>query len=214
MSATNRGAARVENDFYGTPEWCTNAIIKRLDLHRDTQILEPGCGTGAIVRRLEKQGYSCVTDIELDPVRGEQCNALIGDFLAGEPTEHCMDVAIGNPPYSLAMEFVQMSMRYAPCVVMLLRLNWLSSKGRADFHRKHPAHVHVLEQRPSFCVSITCKLCKWHVSLDPAAARHKACPVCHSESKLSVVTTDATEYAWFQWGGPGYVPGKWEILAT
>ena len=59
-------------------------------------------------------------------------------------------VCCGNPPYAAALEFVQHAMRFAPLVVMLLRLNWLASAKRAEWMRGHTPSVFVLPDRPSF----------------------------------------------------------------
>lgn len=199
MSATNRGAKRVENDFYGTPRWATEAILKRL-LERGLEqgtVLEPGCGTGAIIRSLVEMGWNPhkILGIELDAERADKAYGFgrieQKDFLAqgGYSTSGIVpgskyDLVIGNPPYSLALPFVQKSLALTDhCVVMLLRLGWAEAKCRAAFHKNYPGHLHVLTKRPSFGLN-----------------------------KHGKKGTDATAYAWWQWGGPGYVPGKWEIL--
>ena len=57
MSATGRGAStgyvREPDDFFKTPAWCTRAILGHLcpDVEdTDLQLLDPCCGTGAILR--------------------------------------------------------------------------------------------------------------------------------------------------------------------
>jgi hypothetical protein len=159
--------------------------------------------------------------IEMDRARAEIAQKVlpggvyISNFLQLMHSPY--DLVIGNPPYSNSLEFVKRGLlwrRYGAPLVMLLRLNWLSSKERLQFHTEHPAHVHVLTRRPSFCVSVKCKVsaCGWQRSYEPETETetHNVCQACGS--KVSKTSTDATEYAWFQWGGPGYVPGKWEPL--
>lgn len=61
---------------------------------------------------------------------------------------------IGNPPYSLAMEFINKCFEIADQdteIIMLLRTAFLESKKRYDFWQEHPLNgLYVLSQRPSF----------------------------------------------------------------
>lgn len=59
-------------------------------------------------------------------------------------------VVVMNPPFKLAMPFVQRACQEYSRVVALLRLNWLASIGRADWLREHTPAVYVLPRRPSF----------------------------------------------------------------
>lgn len=70
-----------------------------------------------------------------------------GDFLLHREK---YDVIVSNPPYSHALEFVQHALTLAPVVCMLLRLPWLASIRRVEWHKENPAHVCVLPKRPSF----------------------------------------------------------------
>lgn len=157
MSSTNRGATRQPDDFYATPEWCTRAILPYLGLERDTAILEPGCGDGAIVRAVRGHCREAfIHGVELDPLRAEiaatHCNRVsVGDFLewySGPVVRY--RYAIGNPPYALAQQFIAHSLIFCDEVCFLLRLNFLGSQKRAPFWREHPADVFVLPKRPSF----------------------------------------------------------------
>ncbi len=82
-----------------------------------------------------------ITDKFISPALPEEQKPLHG---------RRFDVALGNPPFSLAQEFVEESMRVADTVVMLLRLNFIGSAGRSAFMQKHTPDVYVLPDRPSF----------------------------------------------------------------
>jgi predicted RNA methylase len=159
-------------DFYETPSWAVRAIFPHLPVvEGKTRILDPGCGTGAILREIGAHyPENEVCGLEIDSGRFEACSAstdlpvLQGDFMNHSDR---WDLIVSNPPYSFAIEFVQHALSLAPVVAMLLRLPWLASQKRAQWHRENPAHVCVLPKRPSFTV----------------------------DGK-----TDATEYAWFIWG--------------
>lgn len=155
MSSTNRGAVRNEADFYATPEWCVDAILPLLAL--GGPILEPAVGEGVIVRRLlahDMMASVTMVDIE-DRLAGVPPDRFhLYDFLAwSKMNPGRFGTVITNPPYSLAMEFVQAALDVTEPggeVVMLLRLNFLGSQKRATWLRENPPDVYVLPKRPSF----------------------------------------------------------------
>lgn len=166
-------ALRPMLDFYETPPWAVRAVCPYLPVHAGTRILDPGCGSGAILRELGAvYQENEILGLEKDHARYAACAESTelpveeGDFLTYEGRH---DLVVSNPPYSIALEFVQKALTVAPVVAMLLRLPWLASMSRAEWHRENPAFVAVLPRRPSFT----------------------------SDGK-----TDATEYAWFIWGTP------------
>ncbi len=161
MSSTGRGAIRVPGDYYKTPRWCVEAIVPHLPPD-PLCVVDPGCGDGAIGAVVGPH-YDVVTvGYELDEARAREASKS-GHYT----TVHCADwlgassgrfpesgtLIIGNPPYSLAMEFVQRSRELAGpggTVAMLLRLPWLAGQKRAAWHRANQCDVYVLPKRPSF----------------------------------------------------------------
>jgi hypothetical protein len=70
------------------------------------------------------------------------------DFLRDTDMHACI---LTNPPFSLAMEFVEHALNQAPEAFMLLRLNFLASAKRKEFWKRHePDALFVLSSRPSF----------------------------------------------------------------
>ena len=62
-----------------------------------------------------------------------------------------VDLIFTNPPFSLAQEFIEHSMMFAPTVIMLLRINFLGSQKRYDFWQQFPPDgLCILSKRPSF----------------------------------------------------------------
>jgi hypothetical protein len=164
VSATNRGAKRVESDFYATPAWCVRAILPHLPV--GGSVLEPCAGDGAIVDVLCGPGgvsdRDLVDAMESDKARAE---ALIargvacwhGDALSDEARvlwdmPHAL--CLGNPPYGLALEFVQRAVSaqrpHGGTTAMLLRLGFLAGQRRVAWHRANSCDVYVLPKRPSF----------------------------------------------------------------
>lgn len=152
MSVTGHNPVRRADDFYATPSWCTRAILKHLPSFKVA--LDPCAGDGAIVKELRTVYGRLVRveGIELDRERATVADAEHRDALLSEPWPRA-DLVITNPPYSLAMEFVERALaEVVPggTLAMLLRLGWLSSQKRATFLREHTPSVYVLPRRPSF----------------------------------------------------------------
>jgi hypothetical protein len=150
MSATGRSDVRVARDFYPTPEWAVTRFLGEVQLPGG-RWLEPAVGDGAIIRAVNAyRGDVRWTTCDIRP----ECKA---DVTADYVALGCPDldwrggaVAMTNPPFGLAMDFVTESMKRADIVVMLLRLNWLGSEDRATWLRRHQPSVYVLPNRPSF----------------------------------------------------------------
>jgi hypothetical protein len=160
LSATNRGGQRSEADYYPTPSWCVERLLQELTLPGGAW-LEPAAGDGSIIRAVGR-GDIDWTAVEIRKEMGVPLKRLrpapqlvVGDFLrpagigrklnGGRPFE----VAITNPPFSLAQEFIERCMEVASVTVMLLRLNYLASKKRWAFMTTHAPDVYVLPSRPS-----------------------------------------------------------------
>jgi hypothetical protein len=239
MSATGRNDVRRADDYYITPAWCVKAIWPKLE--RFSTCLDPCAGEGRLLVALQDLAPSAMyRGIELDEERATLCAAQNGigcvhaDALAPIanawrfPNLHTpYDLVIMNPPYSLALGFIQAALASdAAEVAVLLRLNFLASNKRAKFWREHPCDVYVLPKRPSFAVFLSCKgkvsatpmqwePCIWKASFPVGAELPRECPMCGSP-KLIKCTSDATEYAWFHFKswhhGCAQGRGHWEIL--
>jgi hypothetical protein len=76
-----------------------------------------------------------------------------------------------NPPFRLAIEFIEACLKLAPVVACLLRLNFLGSDERNEFFRKNAPSVFVIPNRVSF--------------ISP---------------EIKPGSVDSIEYAWMVWG--------------
>lgn len=156
---------RRKNDFYETPAWAVDAIVPLLPIREANAIIvDAGSGNGAIAAALEgKLGPGGeIVGVE----KQEELVALARDrnlynaeFVVGDFEKDTIEyrgapnIIIMNPPYSRAQEFVTRALRLVArggIVVALLRLGFLSSRRRTEFHKKHPAAFYVLNKRPSF----------------------------------------------------------------
>ncbi len=132
MSQRDSGYARKERDLYETPEWVTLALLPHL--RQLGGIWEPACGSGQMVRALERN-YSYVLGSDLD--RGD-------DFLMLPlPEDSQVDAIITNPPYELAEKFCDHALRLMErargMVAMMLRTDFDHAKSRAHLFRDCPA---------------------------------------------------------------------------
>lgn len=191
MSATGRGAIRVENDFYATPKWCTEAIFKHVDWDKVRSTMEPCRGDGAIYDLIPNTVLKLWSEIREG-----------FDYLFGNGP--MVDFSPSNPPYNLATEFIQKALTHCKCVAYLLRINYLGSAGRKEFlSQNRPSHLYVLSERPSFvdvCGGFPKQKIKGCGNSFPKKDHILKCPSCGARVKAG---TDATEYAWICWDRGG-----------
>lgn len=152
-----RSNGQREADYYPTPAWCTRLLLTSYPPPWKHLVVEPSAGEGHIVAELLREGYP-VQAIELR----EECRAellargvepRIADWfdVCREPwIEHAS--IVGNPPFSLALEFARSCLASgADYVALLLRLGFLASQERRPFNLAHPPTMLLpLAKRPSF----------------------------------------------------------------
>jgi hypothetical protein len=184
---------RLAHDNYPTPPGPVHRLLERVRIPGG-RWLEPAAGDGAIIRAvLEVHRDVQWTAVELRARCRRALTTLtprvvIGDYLrlARTGALGSFDATITNPPYELALDYVQIGLRARGVLALLLRLNWLGSQHRAGLLREHMPDVYVLPNRPSF----------------PRRGYRKG-------------GTDATEYAWCVWpaGDKRRRTGRVEVLA-
>ncbi len=160
-------------DFYQTPRWATEELLKIIEI--DGTTLEPCSGNGAIAKLIP----NCIaSDIrEDDGVYGEKGKNIFSY------EENSFDNIITNPPFAIAQEVIEHSLKVSrKKVFMLLKLQFLESARRYDFFRNTP-----LKRVNVFCKRITMY------------------PADEPEPKNS----GTIAYAWYEWE-KGYM-GKPEI---
>lgn len=196
MSSTGRRGVRRRRDDYPTPAWCVERLLDRVALPGQ-RWLEPSAGEGGIIHAVnEWRAWSgqpalnwTATEVYTRYRRDLQKAAhhvIIGDFRsAGNRLCYDYDVAIGNPPYDDAMDFIVEARKRARVVAYLLRLNFLGSEERQAFFRRDMPDIYQLPNRPTFVVTMR---------------RNR------KTGGLKATTTDSCEYGWFVW--PELAPGE------
>ena len=123
FSCNNVSKKRKKSDFYETPYSMTRQFINGEYFNKELTVLEPSCGEGAILKILKENWKS-------DLVTGKDLIQTKDDYL-NENKE--WDYVITNPPFSLALEFIQKSKIVAnKKFAMLLPLSYLHGKQRYD----------------------------------------------------------------------------------
>lgn len=166
----------LTKDFYETPAWATDAILRRLNLVA-LDVLDPCAGRGAILYRAGAVTPH-VRGFELDEGRWQTsvANGLTvehRDALSEEPWGD-PEVVLMNPPFALAEEFVRRAIDEVSMggghVIALLRLAFLEGLSRSALHRDHPSDVYILPRRPAFILGCTdsCAYAwfHWHLEAD------------------------------------------------
>jgi hypothetical protein len=123
MRDRNLGYERQDRDFYPTPAWPTEAMLRRVRL--PTVIWEPCCGDGAMVRVLEAHGHRVVATDLVDRGYGEAGR----DFLAESRLPEGVNAIVTNPPYSRTLyRFIDhalaLTRSVGGMVAMLVNIQW------------------------------------------------------------------------------------------
>ena len=134
---------RRDLDFYETPAYYVEQLIKRAGIRPESRVFEPCVGDGAIARHFQ----TCYTnDIDF----GRSANYHF-DATDEWPTCGCAAWIISNPPFKAALEIVQRALDMDVNVAMLLRISFLEpTKQREKFLLKRPPSGIIYLPRYSF----------------------------------------------------------------
>ena len=136
------GYDREGRDFYATPDWVTEALLRHVRLRGP--VWEPCCGDGAMAKVLASRGHNVVSSDIAE--RGFGTPGI--DFLACRSLPNDCRSIVTNPPYgdtgshkgqarsSLAMlKFLQHALTLAASVqgqlALLVRLQWIAGQRAA-----------------------------------------------------------------------------------
>jgi hypothetical protein len=124
MRDRNRGYERQEQNFYPTPAWVTEALLRTVRLPKG--IWEPCCGDGAMARVLESHGHHVVGTDLVDRGYGEGGR----DFLMESRLPDSVTAIVTNPPYgrTLLPRFVDHALALTRpvggMVALLVNVQW------------------------------------------------------------------------------------------
>ena len=142
QSIVGFGTNRANADFYPTPSYAVEALLKRETISNLNYVIwEPASGNGAIAKFFP---YCKASDIRTtDDVYGEKGIDFLKTYRRG------IDIIITNPPYRDAQRFIEHALDCANLkVIMLLKLVFLESISRKKlFDRKLLKTVYVFRRR-------------------------------------------------------------------
>lgn len=134
MGASNHiNEERQQHDYYATDPIAAEILLAVETFN--SNIWEIACGEGHLSKVIEDYGYRVKSTDLID--RGYGQGGV--DFL--KETRSWEGDIITNPPYRLAVEFIEHSLKLIPKgfkVAMFLKLQFLEGQKRKKFFAKHP----------------------------------------------------------------------------
>jgi hypothetical protein len=179
-------------EHFETPEWATEAILRRELLTK--HVVDPCSGGGVLTRALRHAGYF-VHAQDIHDWNNVDCDRIHDWLWPGAVPDNLLRREFSvfmNPPFSKAVEFVDAAFRYgARKVVCFQRFAWWESAERRDFWAKLPPHrVYICGSRAD-C---------WRYDLPKDEKGNR---FDHEGKKLA---GSSTAHAWFVWE-PGQPSG-------
>ena len=148
LSGTSTTRERIENDYYATPYESTKALLDNVEFTGD--FLEPCVGGGHIIEVI-KQYYPNKDICCMDIVDRGYEDTLVDNFLEHDFKGQKFNNIITNPPYSLAQEFLEKSMKIIDKngkVAMFLKIQFLEGIKRKEMFKKYPPkYIYVFTKR-------------------------------------------------------------------
>ena len=132
QSLVGTSEGRPEDDFYPTPPYATEALLKAEQF--EGMMLEPCCGDGAISKVLSNHGFDVIsTDLNNHGYGDIGLDFTLKDY------PHKADNVITNPPFKIAEEFLNLSLkRTTKKVAFLCKLQFLEGGKRKIMFEKEP----------------------------------------------------------------------------
>lgn len=127
---------RQQEDYYATHPIAGEWLLELEQFNHD--IWECACGERHLSKVFEGASYNVrSSDI------ADRCGNEVFDFLSEENTSWHGDI-ITNPPYKLAVEFINKALSIIPNgykVAMFLKVQFLEGKSRKELFENYPPHV-------------------------------------------------------------------------
>jgi predicted RNA methylase len=157
-------------EAFDTPPWAAAAILDCEILTR--RVLDPCCGHGTLSEAAKGRGY----DVESRDLHDWGYGNAGIDFLNAPIADPSRTTVFMNPPFSLAVDFVEHALRQrVRKIVAFQKFSWRESNDRVAFWRERDANrAYVCADRAS-C---------WRFDIPPEERKGTGTPTTH---------------AWFVW---------------
>jgi len=131
LAGDNSEKGRTKMDFYPTPPYVTEALLKRETFTGD--VWECACGTGDMSKVLENNGYKVYSSDIGNYGYGVDGFDFLDDKGFWKKGFVMYRNIITNPPFNLSLEFVLQAKIYAKDkIAMFLRTSFLEGVGRYE----------------------------------------------------------------------------------
>lgn len=131
----------LPQDLFETPEDALMLLDPVLSTLEGKIIYEPCCGNGAIVRYLEKKGFTVIS-------RDLYTTEVKQDYLVEEDPEY--DVLITNPPFCCKHQFCEKAMLSMKPFILLLPLSFMKAKCSYENIKKCAIDLIIMNPSPVF----------------------------------------------------------------
>ena len=112
---------RIPNDAYYTPDWVTDRLLQNLVIPAHHTILEPCCGNGSMMKRINEIAGNPITGTDI--TMGSFFDATTKEYWA---RHNHFDWVITNPPFNQAPKILHHALNNSHVgVAFLLRLSFL-----------------------------------------------------------------------------------------
>lgn len=174
LAGGNPENGRVENDYYATNPKAVEMLLTNYTFDAST-ILEPCVGEGHIANAINNFFTNKREITGIDLVDRGYPNTIVADFLTYE-TDKKWEGIISNPPYSLAMEFIEKGMELLEDngqMAMFLKIQFLEGVKRKEFFEKYP---------PKYIYVFRNRMATWNNGqpVDPKTGKKWATTMCHA----------------------------------
>ena len=122
---------RADNDFYPTPNWVSEILVKYHCFNGE--IWECACGDGKLATVLEQNGYKVIATDLNDYNYGKSGIDFLLEAKTAAPN------IVTNPPFKLAYEFINHGWELIEQnLALLLPLRYLAGQKRSVFYKQNP----------------------------------------------------------------------------
>lgn len=161
---------RRKMDWYPTPDWATEELLRRVPIMGD--ILEPCIGDGAMARVLDRRGVVYGNDIDRSRTASFYGDATDRDLWQMiKDAMGRIDWVVTNPPFNVAAKIIPLAYEYAfEGIAMMLRLSYLEpTEERGAWLNAYPPTSMIVLPRISFTGNgktdnVTCAWMIWDKS--------------------------------------------------
>ena len=153
-TVSKRPSRRRERDFYPTPSWATELLLRHTPELEGDGLYDPTCGDGRMAAQIcaERFAVHGLNDIDPGSAGCTHHDATRAEAWEGfEDGGFSLDWVATNPPFNVSGAIAHLALRHARVgVALLLRITWLEACGGRTWLRETPPTRLLVLPRISF----------------------------------------------------------------